>query len=100
MTLKELMKKNKIVLGVKHIKAHKRDLPGFRNLLKYLQNNPAKLKYLGMNYYLLIVKEGSLVFIFSVQKTRIVNVEDKTLQDYVTGVSGNSTINDKLWELI
>ena len=53
-----------------------------------------------MNYYLLIVKDGSLVFIFSVQKNRIVNVEDKTLQDYVTGVSGNSTINDKLWELV
>lgn len=100
MTLKELMKKNKIVLGVKHIKSHKRDLLGFRNILKYLQNNPAKLKYLGMNYYLLIVKEGSLVFIFSVQKNRIVNVEYKTLQDYVTGVSGNSTINDKLWELV
>lgn len=88
------------MLGVKHIKAHKRDLPGFRNLLKYLQNNPAKLKYLGMNYYLLIVKDGSLVCIYSVQKNRIVNFEYKTLQDYVTGVSGNSTINDKLWELV
>lgn len=61
MTLKELMKANKIVLGVKHIKAHRRDLYGFKNMLKYLKNNPAKLKNLGMGYSLIIVKEGGLI---------------------------------------
>lgn len=100
MTLKELMKTNKIVVGVKHIKAHKRDLYGVKNMIKYLQNNPAKLKNLGMGYSLIIVKEGGLVFIYSVQKNKIVNWENKTLQEFVTGVCGNSALNDKLWELV
>lgn len=100
MTLKELMKTNKIVVGVKHIKAHKRDLYGVKNMIKYLQNKPAKLKNLGMGYSLIIVKEGGLVFIYSVQKNKIVNWENKTLQEFVIEVCGNNTLNDKLWELV
>ena len=102
MTLHETMKQNKIVLGVTHIKKHRRDLYGMRNMLKYLKNNPAKLISLGGNYSNLIVKEGGLLFIYSVQGKKIVNFDTVPLLEYVTKQSAGylGTINSKLWELV
>lgn len=102
MTLHETMKQNKIVLGVTHIKKHRRDLIGMRNMLKYLKNNPTKLISLGGNYSNLIVKEGGLLFIYSVQGKKIVNFDTVPLLEYVTKQNRGylGYINDKLWELV
>ena len=102
MTLHETMKQNKIVLGVTHIKKHKRDLYGMRNMLKYLKNNPTKLISLGGNYSNLIVKEGGLLFIYSVQGKKIVNFDTVPLLEYVTKQNRGylKYINEKLWELV
>lgn len=101
MTLQEIMKKNKIVVGVKHILAHKRELIVIKDMLKFLRDREAKLNSLGSGYHLLIVREGGLLFIFNVQRNgnvkKIVNWESKLLFDYV---KGNKDLNKVLWELV
>ena len=101
MNLYETMKSNKIVVGVKHIEKHSRDLCTIKNLLKYLKDRETKFNHLGGGYYSLIVKEGGLVFIFSVQRTgklnKIVNWSNCSLFDYVRK---NNNINDALWRLV
>lgn len=101
MTLYETMKQNKIVVGVKHIKKHKRDLCCIRNMLKYLKNNPTKLISLGGNYSTLVVKEGGLLFIYSVQCKKIVDFDTISLLEYVKQNDRDlRSINEKLWELV